>query len=696
MKRLVGCVLLLLACGCGKTAKKPYESPELNFSVAFPAAPKLSTHDEPSDSGPIHFRVHRVDGTDGLNFAVLVNDYPENFASIDAKAILDEGQPEALAAKGGKFLSRKESTLDGHPSREYVVQMPASKALPDGVLIRSRATLVRNRLYNVMVAGSKDRVNGPVGDAFLRSFRLLNPVTPSERTAQAPPDPAPAGPGDPPRALPAKPTDYTSAEGGYSVRMPDSPQEKVQPPRQGGVTRKILVTFAEPPGLAVNVLVLELVNPVPPADQAKFLDDYKTSAIRRDSGTQTQSRATRMFGHSTLEFRYDAPPSEPNGPPQGGRFRLIVTGPRVYDLRVIGDRARLDDPAINAFFDSFRLTAPDRAEAPAPAPAPPWVETVSEADRYRAMMPPQVQDREQTVSISGKDVAVRLRSATADGVTYAVLVGQTGAGGSSGMMRDPFEGGKAILQGVFGAEVVRQSGLSRDGRAAQRLRLSVKPVADAETSQGEAFVIPDGPTAYVAVAFAPAGSLRSHMEAVNTFLNSLTPRPKPKIARFRPEWSEFSAPGGNFAIDMPAAPEEADESTGPKLGKTRAFTVRAGEAGPLFRLSYRDLTASEKKGTTPAKVADETAKKIVADMGGAVQSDVAIQPNGHIGRDVEFHFTEGDSEIEAQARVVVAGSRVFSAVASGSKEALSATDRRRFVRSLEVKAATSAPAKKKR
>ena len=113
----------------------------------------------------------KVEGPHGAIFSVSWVDYPADF-TIEPKKVL-EGAREGMKGIDGKLIQSKEVTItvgeDKFPGSE--VQIEAGKNA-----IRSHIVLIDNRLYLVMVTGTKDVVCGQSSikttDSFLSSFRI--------------------------------------------------------------------------------------------------------------------------------------------------------------------------------------------------------------------------------------------------------------------------------------------------------------------------------------------------------------------------------------------------------------------------------------------------------------------------------------------------------------------------------------------
>ena len=152
----------------GKAAKE-FTSKVGGFSAAFPGTPKESKEPIAKD-GTIQTQ-YTLDGPTGA-YLVSFQDNPNlaKAGKVEREKALQAAQDAVQRGTQGKLLRSKEITLDKvHPGREYEIQ--ASHG--GGGLFRSRAYLVKDRLYQVIVVGQKDFATSKEADRFLESFKLV-------------------------------------------------------------------------------------------------------------------------------------------------------------------------------------------------------------------------------------------------------------------------------------------------------------------------------------------------------------------------------------------------------------------------------------------------------------------------------------------------------------------------------------------
>ncbi len=103
--------------------------------------------------------------TSNAAFLATYTDYPESaMKGLTVEKMLDNVRNGS--ANGHKLRSEQRITIGGHPAREYIIDRA------NGVVLVTRSTIVSNRLYQIIVAGSAGIENGGDTRKFLESFAL--------------------------------------------------------------------------------------------------------------------------------------------------------------------------------------------------------------------------------------------------------------------------------------------------------------------------------------------------------------------------------------------------------------------------------------------------------------------------------------------------------------------------------------------
>ena len=150
------------------TAGTPYMSKEGKFNVLFPAGKVQSiTSSEDTPLGKLELHGFTVDRGNEEAFAVTYSDFPATLA-VPTDVIL-EGMRTVLPARfpGVKATSEKKVQVDGKNGFELYMEGPGK---PDQRFV---AFFSDKRLYQMIVTGPKDVVQGKDANAFLKSFKFV-------------------------------------------------------------------------------------------------------------------------------------------------------------------------------------------------------------------------------------------------------------------------------------------------------------------------------------------------------------------------------------------------------------------------------------------------------------------------------------------------------------------------------------------
>jgi hypothetical protein len=163
------CLVPALVRGRGEAEWKVFTSKEGGFSVSLPGTPAEDRRTTRSAAGTFPGTVYILEGKKGDGFYLAgFTDLPASVfkAGTDAQR-LDSARDEAVAHARGKLKDEKRIDLKGHPGRELLIEVDAK------TFVQARFYLVRQRLYQVLVLGSKDVPGARNTLRFLDSFRLV-------------------------------------------------------------------------------------------------------------------------------------------------------------------------------------------------------------------------------------------------------------------------------------------------------------------------------------------------------------------------------------------------------------------------------------------------------------------------------------------------------------------------------------------
>jgi hypothetical protein len=147
---------------------KEFASTAGGFKVLIPGTPKQYTLDAESDfgKGVLHMNTVQAGKTMyGANYC----DFPAGIRMVPLKKVYDSSRDGAVANLEGKLASEKDIKLGEHPGREIRIDLAGGKQL-----FRVRVYLVNQRLYQVVVMGTKEAATSKEADKFLDSFKLAS------------------------------------------------------------------------------------------------------------------------------------------------------------------------------------------------------------------------------------------------------------------------------------------------------------------------------------------------------------------------------------------------------------------------------------------------------------------------------------------------------------------------------------------
>jgi hypothetical protein len=157
-----------LAVSTGLAAQnKKFQSRAGKYAVAFPAEPKV----ESKKAGELTLTTAAVEAT-GLAYMVIYSDLPA--ATVQAakpEDILESGELGLVNNFKAK-VTKSQNTAFGkekYPARQVTAEVKVDASTLE---MRLNLVLVENRLYQILVIGSKDAVGKPATDKFFDSFEI--------------------------------------------------------------------------------------------------------------------------------------------------------------------------------------------------------------------------------------------------------------------------------------------------------------------------------------------------------------------------------------------------------------------------------------------------------------------------------------------------------------------------------------------
>ena len=147
---------------------KEFTSKEGRFKVLMPGAPMQDKAETESDFGKGVLHMNTVQ-TGKTMYGAHYCDFPAAIKKVPLKQVYDSSRDGAAANLEAKLVSEKDVKLGEHPGRETQIEVAGGKRL-----FRTRVYLVDQRLYQVVVFGTKEAATSKEADKFLESFKLAD------------------------------------------------------------------------------------------------------------------------------------------------------------------------------------------------------------------------------------------------------------------------------------------------------------------------------------------------------------------------------------------------------------------------------------------------------------------------------------------------------------------------------------------
>ncbi len=162
---LVGLVAGFGSVVCGQEFK-PYTSPTGRYKVLFPGEVKTDTTDIKAGKDRLKLTLEVVELKGDTVFLVSFVDATDEGVKMPASERLDKTRDGNKGATG-KVVTEKDVLVgpEKYPGRDILLETP-------GGYIRNRAVIAGNRLYQVMIQGTKEVVTSPSADKFIASFEI--------------------------------------------------------------------------------------------------------------------------------------------------------------------------------------------------------------------------------------------------------------------------------------------------------------------------------------------------------------------------------------------------------------------------------------------------------------------------------------------------------------------------------------------
>jgi len=162
----LGCLLAVCLPLASAQEFKPHASAPGRYKVHFPGEPRSEATEFKTGKDKLTLTLDMVELKGDTVFMVSYVDATDEIAKTPAGPRLDKVR-DGNKGEAGKILADKEIVVgvEKYPGRDILLETPSG-------FIRNRAVIAGNRLYQVMVQGSKDVVTSASADRFINSFEI--------------------------------------------------------------------------------------------------------------------------------------------------------------------------------------------------------------------------------------------------------------------------------------------------------------------------------------------------------------------------------------------------------------------------------------------------------------------------------------------------------------------------------------------
>lgn len=159
-------LLALLAGSASSQDFKQFASGAGRYKVLFPGDVKTETTDIQAGKDTLKLTLDSVELKGDTVFLVSYVDASDEVAKKPAGPRLDKVR-DGNKGPNGKVIEDKELEFgpEKYPGRDLLLETPSG-------YIRNRVVIAGNRLYQVMIQGSKEVVTSPSADKFIASFEI--------------------------------------------------------------------------------------------------------------------------------------------------------------------------------------------------------------------------------------------------------------------------------------------------------------------------------------------------------------------------------------------------------------------------------------------------------------------------------------------------------------------------------------------
>ncbi|MEO7453225.1 MAG: hypothetical protein ABIV13_00500 [Fimbriimonadales bacterium] len=146
------------------------------------------------------------------------------------------------------------------------------------------------------------------------------------------------------------------------------------------------------------------------------------------------------------------------------------------------------------------------------------------------------------------------------------------------------------------------------------------------------------------------------------------------------DWHQYRSTEGKFSVELPEVPAKASQALRNAAEATNKVVAVRTDAGS-FMVSYVDSDTFDDDRNRLEAILDSTCNGAAAKVGATTLRAESLIRNGFVGRSVRFTGRDGT---RFKGLVLLAGTRLYQAYASGDAEFVASKDVERFLNSFRI------------
>lgn len=268
-------------------------------------------------------------------YGVGYSDFPGDPSKADPQKVLASARDAAAQNTGGTLSNAQAIELNGHPGLEIAIEIPKSSAASEGGMYRARLYLVGNRMYQIIYVAQKKDDDQAAYQKLFDSFQLDSTSTPIAAA---------------PNTSIGNWIEYRSDKGGFSILLPQKPQEQTQPIDTAGGTAQLNLALVNAGDFTLGVSYNDIpAEALKSGDANTLLQGGRDGTAKNLKGRVVSDKAINLGAYPGIEFVVEAPDSVRY------QARVYVVDNRLYQIMFIAPQNKADQIDTAAFFDSFKL-----------------------------------------------------------------------------------------------------------------------------------------------------------------------------------------------------------------------------------------------------------------------------------------------------------------------------------------------------